>query len=112
MANKHNVLSVFIDIEKAYDMVNKQALLSKLLSYGISGRLFHFIRSFLSKRTKRSEKKNSERKSVFAIGQSRRHFLECFFGQVWENMAKILRTCKNLPAPAPMLEEPPTDRDL
>jgi len=51
MANKHNVLSVFIDIEKAYDMVNKEVLLSKLLSYGISGRMFHFIRSFLSNRT-------------------------------------------------------------
>jgi len=51
MANKHNVLSVFIDIEKAYDMVNKVVLLSKLLSYGISGRMFHFIRSFLSNRT-------------------------------------------------------------
>jgi len=51
MANKHNVLSVFIDIEKAYDMVNKEVLLSKLLSYGISGRMFHFIRSFLSHRT-------------------------------------------------------------
>jgi len=32
-------------------MVNKDVLLSKLLSYGISGRMFHFIRSFLSNRT-------------------------------------------------------------
>ena len=46
IANKHNVLSVFIDI-----MVNKEVLLSKLLSYGISGRMFHFIRSFLSNQT-------------------------------------------------------------
>ena len=51
MANKHNVFSVFIDIEKAYGMVNKEVLLPKLLSYGISGRMFHFIRSFLSNRT-------------------------------------------------------------
>jgi len=51
MAHKNNVLSVLIDIEKAYDMVNKDVLLSKLLSYGISGRMFHFIRSFLSNRT-------------------------------------------------------------
>jgi len=50
MANKHNVLSVFIDIEKAYDMVNKEVLLSMLLSYGMSGRMFHFICSFLSNR--------------------------------------------------------------
>ena len=32
-------------------MVNKEALLSKLLGYGISGRMFHFICSFLSNRT-------------------------------------------------------------
>ena len=51
MANKHNVFSVCIDIEKAYDMVNKDVLLSKLLRCGISGRMFHFIRSFLSNRT-------------------------------------------------------------
>jgi len=51
MVNKHNVLSVFIDIEKAYDMVNKKVLLSKLLSYGIAGQMFHFIRSFRSNRT-------------------------------------------------------------
>ena len=51
MANKHNVLSVFIYIEKAYAMVNKEVLLSKLLSYGISDRMFNFIRSFLSNRT-------------------------------------------------------------
>jgi len=51
MANKRNVLSVFIDIENAYEMVNKVVLLSKLLSYGISGRMFRFIRSFLSNRS-------------------------------------------------------------
>jgi len=51
MANKYNVLSVFIDIKKAYDMVNKEVLLFKLLSFGISGRMFHFIHSFLSNRT-------------------------------------------------------------
>jgi len=32
LGNKHNVLAVFIDIEKAYDMVKKEVLLSKLLS--------------------------------------------------------------------------------
>jgi len=51
LANKHNVLFVFIDIEKAYDMVNKEVLLSNLLMSGISGRMFSFIRSFLSSRT-------------------------------------------------------------
>jgi len=56
LGNKHNVLSVFIDLEKAYDMVNKDVLPSKLLMYGISGRMFKFIHSFLSNRTFTSSK--------------------------------------------------------
>jgi len=51
LGNKHNVLSVFIDLEKACDMVNEDVPLSKLLRYGISGRMFRFIHSFLSNRT-------------------------------------------------------------
>jgi len=51
LGNKHNVLSVFTDLEKAYDVVNKDVLLSKLHRYGISGRMFRFIHSFLSNRT-------------------------------------------------------------
>jgi len=35
LGNQHNVLSVFIDLEKAYDRDNKDVLLSKLLRYGI-----------------------------------------------------------------------------
>ena len=48
LANKHHVLAVFIDIEKAYDKVSKDALLLKLLKTGINGNMFSFIRSFLS----------------------------------------------------------------
>jgi len=50
LGNKH-ALAVFIDLEKAYDMVNKDVLLSKLLRYGISGRMYRFIHSFLSNRS-------------------------------------------------------------
>jgi len=31
-------------------------------------------------------------------------FLQLFFGKVWGNLGKILRTPKNLPAPAPMFK--------
>ena len=52
LTNKHNVLAVFIDIEKAYDMVNKNVLLLKLLKFGITGRIsVQFTSSFLSNRT-------------------------------------------------------------
>ena len=51
LANKRNILSVFVCVDKAYDMVNNEVLLAKLLRYGISGRMLGFIRYFLSNRT-------------------------------------------------------------
>jgi len=51
LANKHNVLAVFVDVEKPFDMVNKTGLYLKLLTSGITGRMFQFIRAFLSNRT-------------------------------------------------------------
>ena len=51
LVNKHNVVAVFIDIEKAYDMVNKTILLFKMLKLGINEEMWRFIQSFLSRRT-------------------------------------------------------------
>jgi len=38
LANKHHVLTAFIDIAKAYDMV-----CTELLKQGINGRMFDFM---------------------------------------------------------------------
>ena len=51
IANKRSVLSVFLEIEKAYDMVCREALLLKLLQLGITGEIFSFIKSFLTNRS-------------------------------------------------------------
>ncbi|MEE9605315.1 MAG: reverse transcriptase domain-containing protein [Candidatus Scalindua sp.] len=51
MCNKGKALSVFLDIEKAYDMVWKEGLLFKLDSIGIDGQMFNWIKSFLSDRS-------------------------------------------------------------
>jgi len=51
LANKHHLLEVFIDLEKAYDMVNKNVLLIKILKLGINGNMFNLIRAYLSNRT-------------------------------------------------------------
>jgi len=50
LANNHSVLAVFIDIEKAYDVVRKKVILAKLINLGINGRMLKFI-SFLSNHT-------------------------------------------------------------
>lgn len=50
-ANKESLISVFLDIEKAYDMLWREGLLVKLSRYGVSGRMFGWIRNFLEERT-------------------------------------------------------------
>jgi len=50
-ANRHHVLAIFINLEKAYDMVSHQVLLFKLVQMGFNGRIFNFMNSFLSRRT-------------------------------------------------------------
>ena len=50
LANKRSTLAVFLDIEKAYDMVWRDGLLHKMRSIGICGNMFRWISSFLGKR--------------------------------------------------------------
>ena len=50
-ANKEGVVAVFLDIEKAYDMLWKEGLVVKLYDAGIRGRMLNWIRAFLQNRT-------------------------------------------------------------
>lgn len=50
IANKSVVLGVFLDIEKAYDMIWKKGLLYKLDKLGIDGNMFNWINGFLHNR--------------------------------------------------------------
>ena len=50
LANKRSTLAVFLDIEKAYDMVWRDGLLHKMRSIGICVNMLRWIRSFLGKR--------------------------------------------------------------
>ena len=51
LANKRFVIAVFLDLEKAYDMVFNDAVILKLIKLGINGRILAFINSFLSNRS-------------------------------------------------------------
>lgn len=51
--NKETVVAVFFDIEKAYDMMWTEGLLIKLNQMGVRGRMYQWIRAFLSERTLR-----------------------------------------------------------
>ena len=48
--NKETVVAVFFDIVKAYDTVWKQGLLIKLKQLGIRGRVYCWVKDFLSER--------------------------------------------------------------
>jgi len=51
IANKEAIVAVFLDIEKAYDMLWREGLLIALYDAGIRGRMFNWIKNFLSNRT-------------------------------------------------------------
>ena len=50
---KKKVIATFLDLSKAFDKVWKEGLLLKLLTSGIAGRMFNWIKSFLCHRTAR-----------------------------------------------------------
>lgn len=50
-ANKENTVAVFLDIQKAYDMVWRKGVLIKLQGLGVAGKMVRWIDSFLSNRT-------------------------------------------------------------
>ena len=51
--NQENVVSLFIDLKKAYDTVNHEILLGKLYSYGIRGVFFKWFQCYLNNRIQR-----------------------------------------------------------
>jgi ribonuclease HI len=51
LKNKEQVLAIFIDFERAYDMLHVPTLLQKLQKLGIVGNVTNWIEKFLSKRT-------------------------------------------------------------
>ncbi len=51
LANKEAVVGVFLDIEKAYDMVWKEGLVIKMYDAGIRGRMLNWINHFMKDRT-------------------------------------------------------------
>lgn len=51
LVNREVVVAVFLDIERAYDMLWKEGLVLKLYDAGIRGRMLNWIREFLVDRT-------------------------------------------------------------
>lgn len=65
-ANNQFLLAVFLDIEKAFDLVWRVGLLHKIKNYQIQGRIFNFIQDFLKDR-KIQVKVNDDKSDIFYI---------------------------------------------
>ena len=48
LATASHVLGVFIDFEKAYDMVWRTGIIIKIKDLGLTGNIFNYIKNFLS----------------------------------------------------------------
>lgn len=44
--NKESVVMVFLDIEKAYNMLCREGLLIRLLKVGIQGKIYKWLKDF------------------------------------------------------------------
>jgi ribonuclease HI len=51
LKSRHHVLAVFIDFEKAYDMIHVPTLMKKVRDLGVIGNMYNWIKDFLSDRT-------------------------------------------------------------
>jgi hypothetical protein len=51
LKNKEHVLAIFIDFERAYDMLHVPTLLRKFQKLGIAGNIYNWVQNFLSDRT-------------------------------------------------------------
>ena len=53
LANNHDSDTVYLDFSKAFDKVDHELLLKKLTLYGIKGKVFSWIKSFISNRVQK-----------------------------------------------------------
>ena len=50
MNSKQPVGGIFCDLQKAFDCINHEVLLGKLKFYGVTGKFYNLIKSYLNKR--------------------------------------------------------------
>jgi len=70
-----HIIGIFIDLKKAYDVLNHKLLLEKLPSYGMRGITNSWFRSYLTNRRQFIEINQSDSSSVM-VNRHRSSFME------------------------------------
>ena len=65
--NKEVVAVLFLDLQKAFDTVSHDILLQKLFHYGVRGKAYDLIKSYLSGRMQRTKVKNTLSELAFVL---------------------------------------------
>jgi hypothetical protein len=65
--NRVHTIGIFVDLTKAYDVLNHKLLLEKLSSYGIRGSTNAWFRSYLTNRRQFIEINQSDSSNVMVI---------------------------------------------
>ena len=76
--NQRKAIGIFLDLAKAYDVINHKTLLDKLDSYGVRGIINNWFKSYLSRRTQVVEiaclnKKENLREKVQSLSRKIEH---------------------------------------
>ena len=98
LQSKKHTTAVFIDLQQAYDKVWRKGLFLKMARLGIHGRLYKWIKSFLSDRTIQTKINNGiSSKEVLEEGLPQGSSLSCILFLVYINdLPDILETEKAL----------------
>ena len=76
--NKENTTAVFVDLQQAYDRVWRKGLLLKMIDTGIGGKLYKWIKHFLTNRTIQTRVDNAlSSKEVLEEGLPQGSALSC-----------------------------------
>ena len=95
---KKHTLATFIDLQQAYDRVWRKGLLMKLLDLGIHGRLYKWIKFFLTDRLIQTKQNNAlSSKEVLEEGLPQGSAISCTLFLVFINdLVNVLKTEKAL----------------
>ena len=76
--DKKHTVAVFVDLQQAYDRVWRKGLFKKMLNIGIHGKLYHWIKGFLTDRTIQTKINNGlSSKQVLEEGLPQGSCLSC-----------------------------------